>query len=75
MDNKHLSDDQVARCAESIIIKGSVNFSNEIRNHIEHCMTCSVQVQVKIDQLKVDYKKLIYKNLVGSSLNFGLFGK
>lgn len=75
MDNKHLSDDQVVRCAESIIISGSVNFSNEIRNHLEYCMTCSVQVQVKIDILKAEYKKMIYKNLSGSSLNFGLFGK
>lgn len=63
MINKHLSDDQVARSAESIIINGSVNFSNSIRKHLDYCMTCSLEVQVKVDDLKTVYKDQICSNL------------
>lgn len=77
MINKHLSDDQVARCAESIILNGTVNFSNSIQTHMEYCMTCSLEVQVKIDSLKTIYKDQICSNLsrsrnANSALNLWL---
>jgi len=75
MGNKHLSDELIARCAESLIMTGSVNFSDKIQEHLDKCMTCSVQVQVKVDEFKANYQKRIYNNLVGSSLSFGMIGK
>ncbi len=75
MGNKHLSDDTIARCAESLIMTGTVSFSKSVKEHLDYCMTCSVQVQVKIDQLKASYQERIYNNLVGTSLSFGMIGK
>ena len=75
MGNNHLNDELIARCAESIIMTGSVNFSKQVQEHFRTCMTCSVAVQVKLDEMKDDYKKKIYNNLVGSSLCFNIVGK
>ena len=63
MGTKHLSNDQIARSAESIILNGSVNFSTLIKNHLEECMSCSVQVQVKLDSLNTKYRDRINDNL------------
>ena len=63
MENKHLSDSQIARSAESLIINESVNFSNSVKKHLDQCMTCSVQVQVKLDSLNAKYKDRISNNL------------
>ncbi len=63
MDNKHLSDEQIARCAESLIVNDSINFSESIKNHLEDCIGCSVQVQVRLDSLKAIHKDQICYNL------------
>ena len=75
MTHTHLNDDQVARCAESIILTGSVNFSKQLSDHLESCMTCSVEVQVKVDQLREKYRKRINKRLANISFNPGRYGK
>jgi len=75
MKHTHLSNEQVKRCAESIILTGSVNFSKQLNDHLESCMTCSVEVQVRVDQLRENYRKRINKRLTNVSFNPGRYGK
>jgi hypothetical protein len=76
MGNTHLSDEQVTRCAESIIINDFVNFSNEIKNHLNKCKVCALKVQEKTDLLQKKYKNKMYRNLSmvkKSQIHFGLW--
>jgi hypothetical protein len=63
MSTSHLTEDQVIRCAEALIFKDHIHFSETLQAHIDKCKVCAIRVQDKLDALEKEQNKTIYQNL------------
>jgi hypothetical protein len=63
MSTSHLTEDQVIRCAEALIFKEHIHFSETLQAHVKQCKVCAIRVQDKMDTLEKEQNKTIYQNL------------
>jgi Cdc6-like AAA superfamily ATPase len=69
MSTSHLTEDQVIRCAEALIFKEQIHFSDTLQAHVDKCKVCAIRVQDKMDALEKEQHKSIYQNLSMLSKN------
>ena len=69
---QHLNDLQVRRCAESLILNDTVNYSHSVREHLKVCKVCKMRVDATVDVLEKEHRYSTYHNLQNHHNNVAL---